>query len=90
MQLQLSRHGDASLHYQHDETFGESAIECPRTEPEAAAPCDTACFGEFKASAEELNRRKENSGEVVLLAHSHISNYLDNIYYAYLICTQFL
>ena len=35
-----------------------------------AAPCDAACFGEFKAWAEELNRQKPrkkgNSGEVVL------------------------
>ena len=41
------------------EAFGESVIEYPRTEPEAAAPCDAACFGEFKAWLEELNRRKE-------------------------------
>ena len=48
-----------------NEAFGESAIECPGTEPEAAVPCDCACFGEFKAWVEKLNRRKGNSGELV-------------------------
>ena len=56
-------HDDHSL---NDEAFGESAIECPITKPAFAFPCDAARFVEFKAWAEELNRREGNSGEVVL------------------------
>ena len=69
-----------------NEAFCESAIECSRTEPEAAVPCDCVYFGEFKVWVEKLNRRKGNSGELVsqwpptLNIHIYIYIYIYNLF----------